>query len=80
MSDVTSVKLTRTCHFKGSDIFRLLSLNSFPPERAVMQRERSEGSYRLTAYFLGKILSEIPFILIYPIIFIAICYFMVQLR
>ncbi|PRP78720.1 ABC transporter G family member 14 [Planoprotostelium fungivorum] len=56
------------------------ALFNFPPERAVLLRERAEGSYYLSAYYMAKVVSELPFIFFYPILFVCISYFMIQLR
>lgn len=56
------------------------SLYNFPPERAVIQRERAEGAYPLSAYFIAKMCSEIFFELLFPLIFVAIAYPMIGLR
>eukprot|EP01117_Protostelium_nocturnum_P009679 TRINITY_DN3458_c0_g1_i2.p1 TRINITY_DN3458_c0_g1~~TRINITY_DN3458_c0_g1_i2.p1 ORF type:complete len:737 (+),score=278.39 TRINITY_DN3458_c0_g1_i2:136-2346(+) len=66
--------------FSGGFYPLFQALFNFPAERAVLQRERAEGSYYLSAYFLAKVVSELPFIFLYPIIFISISYFMIQLR
>ncbi|KAI8809222.1 P-loop containing nucleoside triphosphate hydrolase protein, partial [Cladochytrium replicatum] len=48
----------------------------FPSERSVVNKERSSGSYRVSAYFLAKTLAEMPLILTLPIVFLIIAYFM----
>lgn len=50
---------------------------NFPPERAVLQRERSAGSYQLSAYFLAKNVADFPFDVMYPFLFVFIAYWMV---
>jgi len=55
------------------------SLFAFPPERAVLNKERASGSYRLSAYFCGKMLAETPLELVLPLIFGCITYWMVNL-
>jgi len=66
--------------FAGGFFPLFQALFNFPPERAVLQRERAEGSYYLSAYFLAKVVSELPFIFLYPTLFVSISYFMIQLR
>mmetsp|Transcript_4848 Transcript_4848/g.7924 ORF Transcript_4848/g.7924 Transcript_4848/m.7924 type:complete len:723 (+) Transcript_4848:75-2243(+) len=46
----------------------------FLPERDIILKERASGSYRLSAYFLSKILSELPIRLFMPFIFLCISY------
>jgi ABC-type multidrug transport system permease subunit len=48
-----------------------------PPERAIIRRERDAGAYRLSAYYMSKITSELPLTLCAPIIFFGILYWMV---
>ncbi|ELR11672.1 ABC2 type transporter superfamily protein [Acanthamoeba castellanii str. Neff] len=55
------------------------ALFAFPPERAVLTKERSTGTYRLSAYFVGKVLAETPLELVMPILFSVITYWMVGL-
>ena len=74
--------------FKTANIFVLLSLISYsdalsttvPAERVVINRERSNGAYRLSAYYLAKTLSELPLILVRPSIFIIITYWTVGMN
>lgn len=46
----------------------------FIPERTIIIKERSSGSYRLSAYFLSKTITELPIRLFLPFLFLAICY------
>eukprot|EP00753_Platysulcus_tardus_P001396 PLAT11325.2.p1 GENE.PLAT11325.2~~PLAT11325.2.p1 ORF type:complete len:695 (-),score=412.60 PLAT11325.2:85-2169(-) len=50
---------------------------SFPAERQLFLREQDNNMYRVSTYFLGKTFSELPFQLIFPLVFAAICYFMI---
>jgi len=75
----------RTGYIFFAAVFWLLhpwfqALYSFPPERAVLNKERSSGSYRLSAYFLGKTVSDIPVELLLPFLYITITYWMVGLN
>ncbi|KAL6042921.1 Broad substrate specificity ATP-binding cassette transporter ABCG2 [Balamuthia mandrillaris] len=56
------------------------ALYSFPPERKVLNKERASGSYRLSAYFVAKSISETPLHFVYPSAFIVIAYWMVNLN
>lgn len=53
------------------------SLTTFPAERAIIIKERASGSYRLSAYFLSKVVAEAPVELAYPVVFLCIAYWMV---
>ena len=48
-----------------------------PPERSIIRRERDAGAYRLSAYYMAKITSELPLVLCAPLIFFSILYWMV---
>ncbi|XP_076115530.1 uncharacterized protein LOC143083181 [Mytilus galloprovincialis] len=56
------------------------TITSFPAERMVINKERSAGWYRLSAYYLAKMTSEIPLILVQPILFITVVYWCVGLN
>lgn len=50
------------------------ALLTFPAEEVIIRKERAAGSYRLSAYYFGKCLSEIPLVVCYPIMFLFIFY------
>lgn len=54
-------------------------LQAFPIELPVFLREYSSGAYRVDTYYLSKILAELPFQILFPIIFSAIVYPMLGL-
>eukprot|EP00808_Paulinella_micropora_P014425 g75589.t1 len=47
----------------------------FPTERGLMQRERSTASYRVSAYFFAKTLSDVLGVLVLPSLFAIVVYF-----
>lgn len=47
---------------------------TFPLEKAVLAKDRSSGAYRLSAYYVGKSLVELPADTIYPIFFCIVTY------
>lgn len=54
-----------------------LAINTFPPERALMLRERANGMYRASAYYVAKQFGDFGQI-ICPWVFSCICYYMVR--
>lgn len=49
---------------------------NYPLEAAVFTRERNNSWYTLKAYYLSKTIVELPFQVAYPVIFVAIVYWM----
>ncbi|CAB1099125.1 ABC [Ectocarpus sp. CCAP 1310/34] len=56
------------------------SMRVFPPERGLMIRERSTGSYRVGPYFLAKSTSDIGLYTAAPILYATAVYWCVGLR
>ncbi|KAJ8573356.1 hypothetical protein K7X08_009867 [Anisodus acutangulus] len=52
----------------------------FPKERAIIDRERAEGSYALGPYLLSKLIAEIPVGAAFPLLFGGILYPMPRLH
>jgi hypothetical protein len=53
---------------------------SFPFERAVIEKERASGSYRLSSYFVAKAFAEAPLHLVLPTLFLIISYWMANIN
>lgn len=51
----------------------------FPDERPVFLREVNNNMYSVTAYFFGKVISEIPASIFIPVLFGCITYFSIGL-
>lgn len=56
------------------------SILSFPFERAIIEKERASGSYRLSSYYIAKSLAEAPLKLVLPTLFLIISYWMANLN
>eukprot|EP00479_Gromia_sphaerica_P009350 TRINITY_DN3910_c0_g1_i1.p1 TRINITY_DN3910_c0_g1~~TRINITY_DN3910_c0_g1_i1.p1 ORF type:complete len:140 (-),score=15.85 TRINITY_DN3910_c0_g1_i1:190-561(-) len=52
----------------------------FPQEKAIFRREHQSGFYTTLPYYFSKVFSELPLVWIYPLVFQAICYYMVGLQ
>ncbi|KAK8685689.1 hypothetical protein V6N13_041686 [Hibiscus sabdariffa] len=53
---------------------------TFPQERMMLAKERSVGMYRLSAYLLARITSDLPLDLMLPLVFLVIIYLMAGLK
>lgn len=53
---------------------------TFPQERVMLAKERSVGMYRLSAYLLARMTSDLPLDLILPLLFLLIVYLMAGLK
>ncbi|XP_078703250.1 protein white-like [Branchiostoma floridae x Branchiostoma belcheri] len=60
-----------------SHIFSVI--NVFPAELPIFRREHGNGMYRTDVYFLCKTIAELPYFIVLPLGFTAICYWMVGL-
>lgn len=52
------------------------AIMSFPFEKGLIDRERIAGTYRLSAYYLAKSVSELPLVFTMPTVYICIVYWM----
>lgn len=57
-----------------------VSLFTFPQEQRHLLKERASGMYRLSAFYIARVLSDFPTDMSIPSLFIIIVYFMVGLR
>ncbi|XP_020203279.1 ABC transporter G family member 9 [Cajanus cajan] len=53
---------------------------TFPQELLMLEKERSSGTYRLSSYFMSRMVADLPMELVLPTIFLFICYWMAGLR
>ncbi|KAJ7948614.1 ABC transporter-like protein [Quillaja saponaria] len=53
---------------------------TFPEELMMLEKERSSGMYRLSSYFMSRMVADLPMELVLPTIFACITYFMAGLR
>ncbi|KAJ8531242.1 hypothetical protein K7X08_026676 [Anisodus acutangulus] len=53
---------------------------TFPQERAMLVKERSVNMYKLSAYFIARITTDLLLDLVLPVKFLVIVYFMVGLK
>ena len=72
------------------ELYQILSFYQFlargicflavPSEEVIIRKERAAGSYRLSAYFFAKCLSEIPLVICHPIMFLFLFYWLCGLN
>ena len=55
-------------------------VNTFPKEKTIVNRERSNHAYTTLAYFISKVLVEIPLIVLPSLLYSIIIYWMVGLN
>lgn len=53
---------------------------TFPQEQKMLEKEIPSGMYRLSAYFMSRIISDLPIKLVIPTVFVTITYWMAGLK
>lgn len=53
---------------------------TFPQERKVLEKERASGMYRLSSYFMSRVIGDLPMELVLPTVFVIITYWMAGLK
>lgn len=53
---------------------------TFPQELMMLKKERSSGTYRLSSYFMSRMVADLPMELVLPTIFLFIIYWMAGLK
>ncbi|KAM1394951.1 hypothetical protein PS2_030512 [Malus domestica] len=56
------------------------ALFTFPPERKMLEKERASGTYRLSSYFVSRIVADLPMELALPTLFVTVAYWMAGLK
>lgn len=65
------------CTVAMFNLSMLPSIITFPAEKAVFLKEENSKLYSVSSYFFGRTLIEIPYLLLFPILFSIIVYWMV---
>ncbi|KAK7257224.1 hypothetical protein RIF29_31037 [Crotalaria pallida] len=56
------------------------AIYTFPQELLMLKKERSSGMYRLSSYFMSRMIADLPMELVLPTIFLFIVYWMAGLK
>jgi ABC-type multidrug transport system permease subunit len=73
--NIRSYSFSSTCYWVIESMFD--SLLAFPSERDVVLKERSSGSYRLSAYMMAKTAADAPTRILIPFVYVVVSYWMV---
>ena len=52
---------------------------TLPVELPVFLREHGQGLYRVSTYFLGRTLAELPFQIVFPFLYATIVFYLIDL-
>lgn len=66
--------LDQVCAINTAMSSLIKTLNVFPTERVVVERERSKRSYAIAPYFVSKLVAESPIGAMFPLLFGSIVY------
>jgi ABC-type multidrug transport system ATPase subunit len=72
--------LLQVCAINAAMSSLVKTLNVFPRERLLVQRERARGAYGATPYLAAKLVAELPVSALYPAAFGAVVYPLTGLR
>lgn len=71
--------LLQVCCINSAMTSLVKTLNVFPQESVLVNRERARGSYNILQYFCSKLIAEMPVSAFFPLIFSMVVYPMVGL-
>lgn len=71
--------LLQVCTINTAMTALVKTLNVFPREGVLANRERARGSYNVVQYFISKLIAEMPVSAFFPLVFSLTVYPMVQL-
>lgn len=71
--------LLQVCTINAAMTALVKTLNVFPKESVLVNRERVRGSYSVFEYFASKLVAEMPISAFFPLVFSSILYPMVRL-
>ncbi|CAD5121041.1 DgyrCDS9580 [Dimorphilus gyrociliatus] len=77
LADRTGAIFFIAIHTQFNAVFQ--SITSYPTECKIINRERSSGAYRLSAFMMAKYISEIPLHLIKPVGQLILMYWVMNL-